>query len=37
MTGYLSYQFQDSEAFVNTFDELPLWSASFRLLRYRSQ
>lgn len=32
MTEYLSYQFEDSPDFVETFDELPLWSASFGLL-----
>lgn len=32
MTEYLSYKFHDSEAFVNSFDELPLWSAPFGLL-----
>jgi arsenite methyltransferase len=32
MTDYLSYEFIDSEEFVDTFDELPLWSASFGLL-----
>lgn len=32
MTEYLSYSFTDSEEFINTFDELPLWSASFGLL-----
>ena len=32
MTDYLSYQFQDSEKMVNTFDEAPLWSAAFGLL-----
>ena len=32
MTDYLSYKFEDNEAFINTFDELPLWSASFGLL-----
>jgi arsenite methyltransferase len=32
MTDYLSYQFEDSENFVSSFDELPLWSASFGLL-----
>ncbi len=32
MTEYLSYKFEDSENFVSTFDELPLWSASFGLL-----
>jgi arsenite methyltransferase len=29
---YLSYKFEDTPAFVATFDELPLWSASFGLL-----
>jgi ubiquinone/menaquinone biosynthesis C-methylase UbiE len=32
MTNYLSYKFEDSKTFVETFDELPLWSASFGLL-----
>ncbi|MFZ7115913.1 MAG: class I SAM-dependent methyltransferase [Bacteroidota bacterium] len=32
MTEYLNYKFQDSSEFVNTFDELPLWSAPFGLL-----
>jgi arsenite methyltransferase len=32
MTDYLSYKFEDSPAFVSSFDELPLWSASFGLL-----
>jgi arsenite methyltransferase len=32
MTNYLSYQFTDNEEFISTFDELPLWSASFGLL-----
>lgn len=32
MTNYLSYQFEDTEAFIETFDELPLWSAPFGLL-----
>ena len=32
MTDYLKYKFNDSENFVNTFDELPLWSAPFGLL-----
>lgn len=32
MTEYLTYTFKDSETFVNTFDEAPLWSASFGLL-----
>lgn len=32
MTNYLKYRFADSPEFVDTFDELPLWSASFGLL-----
>ncbi|MES2703624.1 MAG: methyltransferase domain-containing protein [Bacteroidota bacterium] len=32
MSDYLSYRFVDSAEFVNTFDELPLWSAPFGLL-----
>ena len=32
MSDYLSYSFNDNEEFINTFDELPLWSASFGLL-----
>ncbi len=32
MTEYLSYTFEDSTGFVETFDELPLWSAPFGLL-----
>ncbi len=32
MSHYLDYQFEDSEEFISTFDELPLWSASFGLL-----
>lgn len=32
MTQYLKYRFADSPEFVDTFDELPLWSASFGLL-----
>lgn len=32
MTAYLSYTFEDSREFISTFDELPLWSASFGLL-----
>ena len=32
MTEYLNYKFQDTPEFVNTFDELPLWSAPFGLL-----
>ena len=32
MSAYLSYSFDDNEAFINTFDEAPLWSAAFGLL-----
>ncbi len=32
MQNYLNYKFEDSIEFINTFDELPLWSASFGLL-----
>jgi arsenite methyltransferase len=32
MTDYLNYKFEDNETFINTFDEAPLWSASFGLL-----
>jgi arsenite methyltransferase len=32
MTQYLSYQFNDNETFIETFDEAPLWSAAFGLL-----
>jgi arsenite methyltransferase len=32
MTNYLKYKFEDNETFINTFDEAPLWSASFGLL-----
>lgn len=32
MSSYLSYKFIDTPGFINTFDELPLWSASFGLL-----
>ncbi|MDQ3063166.1 MAG: methyltransferase domain-containing protein [Acidobacteriota bacterium] len=32
MTEYLSYKFDDTLDFVETFDEVPLWSASFGLL-----
>lgn len=31
MPHYLSYQFTDSEDFIETFDEAPLWSATFGL------
>jgi arsenite methyltransferase len=29
---YLDYQFHDTESFIGTFDEAPLWSAAFGLL-----
>jgi len=29
---YLAYKFEDSPEFINTFDELPLWSAPFGLM-----
>lgn len=32
MTKYLDYTFEDNENFIQTFDELPLWSAAFGLL-----
>lgn len=32
MADYLSYKFEDGADLVSTFDELPLWSASFGLL-----
>src|SRR4051812_32428075 len=32
MTEYLKYKFDDSPELVSTFDELPLWSASFGLM-----
>ena len=32
MADYLEYKFEDTPQFINTFDELPLWSASFGLL-----
>ena len=32
MSSYLSYTFNDDAQFISTFDELPLWSASFGLL-----
>lgn len=35
MTSYLSYQFDDNESFISTFDEMPLWSASFGLLLFK--
>ena len=30
--NYLSYAFKDNKTTVSTFDEMPLWSASFGLL-----
>lgn len=35
MTQYLSWTFEDSHSFVNTFDELPLWSAHFGIFLLR--
>lgn len=35
MASYLSYQFEDNDEFINSFDEQPLWSASFGLLLFR--
>jgi ubiquinone/menaquinone biosynthesis C-methylase UbiE len=35
MNNYLIYKFEDTPAFVNTFDEQPLWSAAFGLLLLR--
>jgi ubiquinone/menaquinone biosynthesis C-methylase UbiE len=32
MTAYWDYTFKDTPAFIETFDELPLWSAPFGLL-----
>ncbi len=32
MTEYLNYSFNDTPEFINTYDELPLWSAPFGLL-----
>jgi ubiquinone/menaquinone biosynthesis C-methylase UbiE len=32
MTDYLKYQFKDDETFIQSFDEAPLWSATFGLL-----
>ena len=32
MTEFWNYKFNDTTEFVETFDELPLWSASFGLL-----
>ena len=35
MTDYLSWSVEDSPAFVNTLDELPLWSAHFGIFLLR--
>jgi ubiquinone/menaquinone biosynthesis C-methylase UbiE len=35
MLEYLSYKFEDNANFIETFDELPLWSASFGLLLFK--
>ena len=35
MTEYLAYTFEDTPDFVETFDELPLWSAAFGLLLFK--
>jgi arsenite methyltransferase len=35
MLEFLNYTFEDSETFVQTYDELPLWSASFGLLLFK--
>jgi arsenite methyltransferase len=32
---YLAYKFEDTREFISTFDELPLWSASFGLLLFK--
>ncbi|MCD6011370.1 MAG: class SAM-dependent methyltransferase [Flavipsychrobacter sp.] len=32
MPAYLDYKFEDSPAFISTFDEMPLWSAYFGML-----
>ncbi len=32
MHDYLNYRFEDTESFISTFDETPLWSAAFGLL-----
>lgn len=32
MNNYLEYRFEDTPALVNTYDELPLWSAPFGML-----
>jgi len=35
MTEYLSYAFTDNQDFIESFDELPLWSAPFGLLLFK--
>lgn len=35
MTDYLSNIFKDDHEFINTFDELPLWSAHFGILLFK--
>lgn len=35
MADYLDYKFEDNRGFIDTYDELPLWSASFGLLLFR--
>lgn len=35
MTEYLAYTFEDTPEFIDTFDELPLWSAAFGLLLFK--
>lgn len=35
MPNYFSYKFEDSLDFIETFDEMPLWSAAFGLLLFK--
>lgn len=35
MADYLDYKFEDNRGFIDTYDELPLWSAAFGLLLFR--
>lgn len=35
MKDYLTYKFCDTSEFISTFDEIPLWSASFGLLLFK--
>lgn len=35
MHEYLNYKFEDTADFISTFDEMPLWSASFGLLLFK--